>query len=263
MKEIRVKNLNFSYNNKVILDNFNLTFTQGELVGILGANGSGKSTFLKILIGFLKKNSGYVYIDGIEQDDIVLTEYSKKISLIAQKTDYNIDLNVLDMLKLGRVPHLKNKLKGLDGEDYKIIDDIVNELKLEEYLDRKIGTLSGGEIQRVLLGRAFIQNGEAIFLDEPTSALDIKYSTEILEKVVQRVREKKLVAGIVLHDINLASIFCDRIALLKNGEIFAVGTPAEVLTIENLKEVYQFEIDILEREGVRYIVPIREEKKVL
>lgn len=257
MKEIRIENLNFSYDGKKILDNLNLTFNQGELVGILGANGSGKSTFLKILIGFLKKDSGKIYIDGVEQDKIILEEYSKKISLIAQKFDYNMDFNVLDMLKLGRVPHLKNRIKGLDNDDYEIIEKIIKELKLERYLDRNIRTLSGGEVQRVLLGRAFIQNGEAIFLDEPTSALDIKYSIELLEKVVERVKDKKLIAGIVLHDINLASIFCDKIVLLKEGKIFTVGTPKEVLSVENLREVYGFEVDIVERNDMRYIIPMR------
>lgn len=260
MKSLELKNLKYSYGNYQILKDISYNFFPGELVGILGANGCGKSTLLKVMMGFLEKEKGKIFFDDLEVEKFSRKEFAKKVSFIAQKSNQNLNFTVLEILKLGRVPHIKNSFKGLDAEDEKIVDDVIKRLNLQEYLERDIKSLSGGEFQRVLLGRAFIQNSEVILLDEPTSALDINYSLEFLELLKEEIKLKKLIGVIVIHDINLASLFCDKIIFIKDGKIPISGEPREVIKKEWLEKVYNFTPKILNLENDIYVLPKRGEK---
>lgn len=260
MESLKLKNLKYSYGDYKILNDISYNFFPGELVGILGANGCGKSTLLKVIMGFLEKEEGEIYLDNLEVEKFSRKEFAKKISFIAQKSNQNLNFTVLEILKLGRVPHIKNSFKGLDLEDDKIIDEVIKKLNLQEYLNRDIKSLSGGEFQRVLLGRAFIQNSEVILLDEPTSALDINYSLEFLELLKEEIKAKSLVGIIVIHDINLASLFCDKILFIKDGKIPISGKPKDVIKKEWLEKVYNFTPEILNLENDIYVLPKRGKK---
>lgn len=260
MESLKLKNLKYSYGDYKILNDISYNFFPGELVGILGANGCGKSTLLKVIMGFLEKEDGEIYLDNLEVKKLSRKEFAKKISFIAQKSNQNLNFTVLEILKLGRVPHIKNSFKGLDLEDDKIIDEVIKKLNLQEYLNRDIKSLSGGEFQRVLLGRAFIQNSEVILLDEPTSALDINYSLEFLELLKEEIKAKSLVGIIVIHDINLASLFCDKILFIKDGKIPISGKPKDVIKKEWLEKVYNFTPEILNLENDIYVLPKRGKK---
>lgn len=260
MESLKLKNLEYSYGDYQILNDISYNFFPGELVGILGANGCGKSTLLKVIMGFLEKDKGEIFLDNLEVEKISRKEFAKKVSFIAQKSNQNLNFTVLEILKLGRVPHIKNSFKGLDLKDDEIVDDIVKKLNLQEYLKRDIKSLSGGEFQRVLLGRAFIQDSEIILLDEPTSALDINYSLEFLELLKEQIKIKKLIGVIVIHDINLASLFCDKILFMKDGKIPVSGKPKEVIKKEWLEKVYNFTPEILNLENDIYVLPKRSEK---
>lgn len=257
MKKIKVENVDFSFENKKVLNGFNCEFNSGELVGILGANGSGKSTLLKIIIGFYKKKAGEIWFDNEKQENFKIEELAKKISLITQRANQNLRFSVKELLELGRVPHIKNPLKGLDEKDYKIISDVIKELKLHNFLERDIKSLSGGEFQKILLGRALIQEGKAIFLDEPTSALDMNHALDFLEILKRKIVEKKMIGVIVIHDINLATIFCDRIVFIKDGKNFKEGKGKELLTKENLLSVYGFTPELIEKDKNIYVLPKR------
>ena len=260
MKILKLENLAYSYGENEILKDITHNFVAGELVGILGANGCGKSTLLKVIMGFLEKNNGKIYLDNLDSENLSRKAFAKKVAFIAQKSSQNLNFTVLETLKLGRVPHVKNSFKGLDDEDEKIIQDVIKKLNLQGYLNRDIKSLSGGEFQRVLLGRAFIQEGEVILLDEPTSALDINYSLEFLELLKERIKNKNLIGIIVIHDINLASLFCDRIVFIKDGKIQIAGKPEDVIKKEWLEKVYSFVPEILNLNGDTYVLPKRGER---
>lgn len=257
MKSLELKKISYSYGKKEILKDIDYKFFEGELVGILGANGSGKSTLLKIIMGFLNRVSGDILLNKKSTDEYSRREFARKVAFITQSSNQDVNFTVLETLKLGRVPHIKNFFKGLDLKDESLVQEIVDLLKLEDFLERDIKTLSGGEFQRVLLGRAFIQEGEVLLLDEPTSALDINYSLEFLELLKDRVIQKKLIGIIVIHDINLASIFCDKIIFIKDGEISFEGRPKGVIKSKILEEVYNFKPVILEADNEIYVLPKR------
>ncbi|MEG0068927.1 ABC transporter ATP-binding protein [Cetobacterium sp.] len=258
MKKIELQNLKYSYGENQILKDINYEFNSGELVGILGANGCGKSTLLKIMMGFLKKENGQIYLDEKKQEEFSILDFSKKVSFITQKSNQNINFSVLELLKLGRVPHIKNNFKGLEEEDHQIVKEVIEELMLQEFLYRDVNSLSGGEFQKILLGRAFVQKGEVIFLDEPTSALDMNHSLELLSLLLKKIKEEQLIGVIVIHDINLASLFCDKIVFIKDGKIKYSGVPKEVIKEEILKDVYGFNPEVLETKDGIFVLPKKE-----
>ncbi|WP_297404241.1 ABC transporter ATP-binding protein [uncultured Cetobacterium sp.] len=257
MKSLKVENLEYSYGKNKILKGVNLSLDSGELVGILGSNGCGKSTLLKTIMGFYKMDSGKVLIDEKNLKDISLGELSKKIAFITQSTNQNIEFNVLEFLRLGRIPHIKNPFKGLDVNDNNIVNQVIKDLNLENYLSRKVVNLSGGEFQRILLGKAFIQEGEIIFLDEPTSALDINHALDFLERLIFKIKESDLIGIIVIHDINLASLFCDKICFMKDGKITYIGKPKDIIKKDILEDIYGYSPEIIENANTKYILPKR------
>ncbi|MGL4632982.1 MAG: ABC transporter ATP-binding protein [Cetobacterium sp.] len=257
MNSLELKKIKYSYTDKDILKDINYKFFEGELVGILGANGCGKSTLLKVIMGFLDKENGEILLNEKNVNDYSRKEFAKKVAFITQHSSQNLNFTVLETLRLGRVPHIKNSFKGLDLEDEEIVQSVIKLLNLEGFLNRDINTLSGGEFQRVLLGRAFIQEGDVLLLDEPTSALDINYSLEFLELLKERILKRKLIGLIVIHDINLASIFCDKIIFIKDGKIAFSGKPKDVIKKKTLEEVYRFKPVVLEVDNEIYVLPKR------
>ncbi|MGL4934470.1 MAG: ABC transporter ATP-binding protein [Cetobacterium sp.] len=257
MNSLELKKIKYSYTDKDILKDINYKFFEGELVGILGANGCGKSTLLKVIMGFLDKENGEILLNEKNVNDYSRKEFAKKVAFITQHSSQNFNFTVLETLRLGRVPHIKNSFKGLDLEDEEIVQSVIKLLNLEGFLNRDINTLSGGEFQRVLLGRAFIQEGDVLLLDEPTSALDINYSLEFLELLKERILKRKLIGLIVIHDINLASIFCDKIIFIKDGKIAFSGKPKDVIKKKTLEEVYRFKPVVLEVDNEIYVLPKR------
>lgn len=256
MEIINIENLNFGYGERQILNNLSLSIDKKKLVGILGPNGCGKSTLLKNILGYLHSSSGTIKIDNKNSNEFSQKEKSKLISLVPQKSQLMSAMNVEEFVLMGRLPHLENSWKGYSREDRELAEKALNSLDLERFKKRTATTLSGGEFQRVLLARAITQDTEIILLDEPTSALDLNHAIELMEKVKEIVRKEGKTAVAVLHDLNLAALFCDELIMLKNGKLFCKGTPKEVLTKENLKEVYDLNCDIFYGENdFPYIIP--------
>lgn len=256
MDIIKIKNLNFSYGSKKIFQGINLNFKKNRLIGILGPNGCGKSTLLKNILGYLQSESGDIYIDEILTLTLSQKEKAKLISLVPQKSQLISAMTVEEFVLLGRLPHLQNSWSGYSRKDIEISQYHIKKLNLEKFLHRKAITLSGGEFQRVLLARALTQETKVILLDEPTSALDLNHALDLMQNIRNNIIENGLTAIAVLHDLNLAAMFCDEIVMLKDGKVHTQGTPKEVLIRENLKAVYDLEAEVCYTDNnIPYIIP--------
>lgn len=257
MESIQVKNLSFSYGKHTILQDISLNVSSGEFVGILGPNGSGKSTIIKNMLGFLAPSRGEISILGKDIKQYDIKELASLIGFVPQKSSINVPLLVKDFLLMGRYSALKSAFSDYSSEDKAQVQEIAFILDIDRFLERSILSLSGGEFQRVLLGRALLKNPKILLLDEPTSALDMNYALELLKHCENLLGLKHIAIVAVLHDFNLASLFCKRLYLLKEGKIYAQGSPKELFTNEILQEVYGLSCKVVREEGRAFVLPIK------
>ena len=256
-KDISIENTTFSYglSEENLLDGINLNIEKGKFIGILGPNGCGKSTLLKVILKYLNPKEGIIKIENKELKEYTQSELAEILSFVPQKSSLTMPLTVADVVYMGRVPSIKNRWTGFDREDREKVEKIMQMLKIDKFKNRVIFSLSGGEFQRVLLARALAQNTNIMLLDEPTSALDMNYALEIMRLTSYFVKNESLTAVMVLHDLNLASMYCDSIILLKNGKIAYEGTPKELFRPEILEEIYGFNCEVIENNGFSYVIP--------
>ncbi len=256
-KDISIENTTFSYglSEENLLDGINLNIEKGKFIGILGPNGCGKSTLLKVILKYLNPKEGIIKIENKELKEYTQSELAEILSFVPQKSSLTMPLTVEDVVYMGRVPYMKNRWTGFDREDREKVEKIMQMLKIDKFKNRVIFSLSGGEFQRVLLARALAQNTNIMLLDEPTSALDMNYALEIMRLTSYFVQNESLTAVMVLHDLNLASMYCDSIILLKNGKIAYEGTPKELFRPEILEEIYGFNCEVIENNGFSYVIP--------
>ncbi len=256
-KDISIENVSFSYglSEENLLNEINLNIEKGKFIGILGPNGCGKSTLLKVILKYLHPRQGIIKIDNKELKEYSQPELAEILSFVPQKSSLTMPLTVEDVVYMGRVPYIKNKWIGFDREDREKVEKIMQMLKIDQFKNRVIFSLSGGEFQRVLLARALVQNTNIMLLDEPTSALDMNYALEIMKLTSYFVKNENLTAVMVLHDLNLASMYCDSIILLKEGKIAYEGTPKELFKPEILEEIYGFNCEVIENNGFSYVIP--------
>lgn len=251
---IDIKKINYSIDGTQILNNLSFKFKKGKFYGILGPNGSGKTTFLDILSGYKSVQDSEIYIENKRLKEYSHFELAKKIAIVPQKFDIVFPFSVSDILEMGRYPY-KKKFFSLQKRDYEIIDDVIKEIGLEEFLDKEITNLSGGEEQRVIFGKALIQTTPILFLDESTSNLDPYYSHTLLSVVKKRVVEEQTTVIGVFHDFNLASLYCDEILLLEKGRIVASGKTQEVLNSTKLEEVFKIGWEKYKTEKNTFVFP--------
>lgn len=230
---IDVDELEVTLSKKIIVDGVSLEVTKGSFVGIIGPNGSGKSTLLKAIYRVLNPSSGTISIDGKDISSMSLKESALKTSVVTQHNYYNFDFKVKDVVLMGRSPHKRN-MEMDNSEDHRIVDEALNRVGMIDFADRSFYTLSGGEQQRVVLARALAQQTECMVLDEPTNHLDIKYQLQLMD-VVKGLGITVLAA---LHDLNIAAAYCDELYMMQEGKIVRQGTPEEVLTEDNIMEIY-------------------------
>lgn len=223
-----------------ILTEFSLALTPGVFTGMIGPNGSGKSTLVRALSRALRPSQGAVLLE--EKD--LYTVYSARssaqtIAVVPQETAVSLDFSVRDIVRMGRAPHLPPRpFASETATDEQIVSDALTSAGVAHLAERAVTTLSGGERQRVLFARALAQQPRVLLLDEPTASLDLRHQAETLTLARSLAHQNGLAVLAVLHDVNLASAHCDALVLLQNGKIAASGTPAEVLTAENLAAVY-------------------------
>ena len=242
--EIQAQSISFSAGEKRIIDSISLDLKNNEFVGIIGPNGSGKSTFLKCLYRVLKPQSGTVLIDNKPLAKMSYKESARKTAVVAQQNNSAFDFRVLDMVLMGRGP-FKGLMESYTDTDIALATHNLEIVGMQEFVHENFSVLSGGEQQRVILARALTQTSRCLLLDEPTNHLDIKYQLQLLDIV----KGQACTVCAVLHDLNLACKYCDKIAVIKDGKLFTYGTPKEVITEKFIKEVYEVDSNIVDFNG--------------
>jgi iron complex transport system ATP-binding protein len=252
---IHVKNLSFSYDKKVILNDISLNFIKGKFYSVIGPNGSGKSTFIKNISKIIAPKSESVFIDNEDISAFSNKRLAQIMAVIPQNILIDYDFTVFDIVMMGRSPY-KRRFEDFNIEDEKIVEKYMKATNTWGLKDKLITQLSGGETQRVIAARALSQETDIILLDEPTSHLDIQYQIEFLN-IFKSLKSNKVIIA-VLHDLNLASIFSDEIILINNGQVAAKGKPWQVISKENIKSVYNLSVEVFENPISKcpYIIPV-------
>ena len=242
--KIEAENLSWAAGAAIIVDGIDVPAMPGRILGLLGPNGSGKSTLLGMLARTIQPRTGVVKLDDRPYSDWVPRDIARVLSVVQQKATTDQDVTVRDVIDLGRIPH-RRRWAGPSPRDRRVVEAAARRTGIEHLLNRDWHTLSGGEQQRAHLARAFAQEGQVMLLDEPTNHLDISHQLDILKTL----RETGLGVVVALHDLNLATTFCDEVLVLHKGRAVCLGRPADVLTEDLIREVYGVEVRILHPDG--------------
>jgi iron complex transport system ATP-binding protein len=238
--KVEARKVVVSLSGRPVLTGLDLEVHSGEVLGLLGPNGSGKSTLLRTVYRAIRPDGGAVDVGGLDVWSSTTREVARRCAVLTQDHATEVELSVLDLVLLGRIPH-RTLIRRSDRDDVALARDCLDRVDAAHLEDRMLPTLSGGERQRVLLARALAQQPKVLLLDEPTNHLDIAHQLELLSLV----RRLGVTAVIALHDLTLAAAYCDRLALLDLGHLIAVGTPEEVLTPDRVRDVYGVACDVL------------------
>lgn len=242
MTVLKTEQLVCGYNpKKPVIKGATFSVEEGDFMGIVGPNGSGKTTLLRTIVGLLKKDSGTVVIGHHKIENLDRRELARRVAFVPQLMEPVEGFTVEELVLLGRTPYFQ-RFSFENEDDHDAVRWAIEELKIEGLKDREITQLSGGEFQRVAIARALAQEPRILLLDEPTSHLDIRYQINIC-KLLRKLRKHRSIIA-TFHDLNLASRFCSRLVLLKNGELIAEGRPDEVITPENIWKAYRIKVTV-------------------
>ncbi|MFC1257631.1 MULTISPECIES: ABC transporter ATP-binding protein [Streptomyces] len=222
-----------AFDGRLILDGVSLAPRPGSVTGLLGPNGSGKSTLLRLLSGVLAPASGVVTLDGRPLGDWGRRAVARRVAVVEQHADTLVELTVLDVVRLGRIPHRRAWASAGDADE-DAVRTALERTGLTEHADRFWHTLSGGERQRVQIARALAQEPRELLLDEPTNHLDVQHQLELLNLIA----ELPVTSVVALHDLNLAAMYCDQVVVLRQGRVVAAGPPGDTLTESLIADVY-------------------------
>jgi iron complex transport system ATP-binding protein len=247
---LEVNNIKLKLKSSEILSEITFKVKGGEMVALLGPNGSGKTTILRTIFGILRPSSGAVYLDGKKIAEMRIEEIARYLGYLPQENPPT-GLRVLDVVLLGRTPYNKRPTKT----DIEIAEQSLKEVGLEDFEERAFSQLSGGEKQKVLLARIFAQRANVYLLDEPTAHLDISAQIEIMEILRERMAHGSS-SLIAIHDINLAATFCDRILMVKDGRIAYAGEPEDVITPASIKDVFGTDVIVGKQTGKLFVIPV-------
>ena len=239
-----IQNLSAGYGDRLALEGVSLNVRPGEVLAVTGPNGAGKSTLIRAASGVLPRRGGRVLLDGQDVQRLSILQRSRLLAVVPQARNLPGDFSVYQTVMLGRTPHL-NWLGQTTEADHIQVLRALQQTNLEDLAERPVGKLSGGEQQRVLLARALAQDTPLLFLDEPTTHLDLQHQSALLNLARRLARERGLAILMVLHELNQASIYSDRVALLVEGKVRALGEPQQVFTAERLSAVYHVPVHVI------------------
>jgi len=238
MSILEVRDLFCGYEKVSVIKGISFSVNKGEFVGIIGPNGAGKTTLFRAISGLLKPSGGGIKYKGDDVSKISPKKFALEIAVIPQRLDIPFDFTVKEFVMMGRFPR-RGRFASLKEEDHKVLEKSLELTDLTSLKERGISELSGGERQRAILAQGFAQEPELLIMDEPTAALDIGHKVRTMDLVKRLKKKRDLTVLAAFHDLNLASCYCDRLVLLKEGTVFLSGTPKEVLTYQNIEEVYK------------------------
>lgn len=252
---LQVDQLSAAYGERTVLHGISFTLTGGQVLALIGPNGAGKSTLIRALSGVLPPKSGQVLVNGQRLADLPPAERARQIAVVPQARQMPPAFTAWETVLLGRTPHL-NWLGQVSERDEAVAQQAMERTQTADLAERRVGELSGGEQQRLLLARALAQQAPILLLDEPTTHLDLHFQLNLLTLVRDLALHQRLAVVVALHDLNLVARFGDQVALLVGGELRALGSPAQVLTADQLSPAFQLPLEVLPgRHGFPVILP--------
>lgn len=251
---LKVINLSFDYNSTRVLEDIGASVGKGRILSIVGPNGAGKTTLLKCMVRILRPARGSIFIEERDTFRMSRKELAKQVGYVPQNLPAKFPMTVFETILAGRRPYI---VWRPSREDLEQTAKIIEEMNLGDLAMRDMDRLSGGQAQKVVLARALAQDTRYLLLDEPTSSLDLRHQLEILEIITTLVKDKGMGAVMAMHDLNMAARFSDTIMMLHRGKMFCSGTPSEVMTPENISEVYGVEAAVRQENGYLHIQPLR------
>ncbi|MCD6489304.1 MAG: ABC transporter ATP-binding protein [Thermodesulfobacterium sp.] len=237
------------------LRNIEFSAESGKVTVILGPNGSGKSTLFKCIMGIWEPYKGNIRANGKELNKLSYLERAKTFSVIPQEHEITFPYSVFDIVITGRAPYI-GLFSSPSKKDYKKAEEALKVLGIYHLKDKPYNKISGGERQLVLIARALAQSAPFMLLDEPVSHLDFRNQIKVLLKIKELAYKNKITALVTLHDPNLASLFADKLVVIKNGKVVAQGKPHQILNEKLIQEVYGIKINIIQNNGFNLICPI-------
>ncbi|MFJ8100740.1 MULTISPECIES: ABC transporter ATP-binding protein [unclassified Lysinibacillus] len=240
-----MENLSSGYEQIRVFEDLNLTIEEGKVTTIIGPNGCGKSTLLKTIGRILKKQQGTVYLQDQNMQNLSTKEIAKKLAILSQTPVAPGQLKVEELIAYGRYPH-RNNVNRLTNKDEEMIEWALNVTNTMEYRNRELAQLSGGQRQRVWLAMALAQETSILLLDEPTTYLDMAHQLEVLEIVKNLNEQHHCTIVMVLHDINHAARYSDRLIAMRQGAVMKTGTPEEILCADVMRNVFNINARIME-----------------
>ena len=243
---MHVKDLTKRYGNVPVVDGVDFSIPRGSVVSLIGPNGAGKSTVMGMISRLIEKDAGSVEVLGKRLEDWKSKELSQRLAILTQANNVQMKLTVRELVSFGRFPYSGSRLTE---QDRAIVDRAISYLELEEFQDRFIDELSGGQRQRALIAMVIAQDTDYVLLDEPTNNLDIYHATNMMKIVRRLCDELGKTVILVLHEINYAAFYSDYVCAFVDGKVAKFGTVEEVMTKENLREIYRVDFEILEIEG--------------
>lgn len=240
---LRMENISFGYSDRPVLHNVGVRIDSGEMVGLLGPNGSGKTTLIKVASGILRPGEGEVWLNGSRMGHLRRRAVARCIAVMPQQFHVPFAFTVGEVVMLGRIPFIR-PLSGDTKADREAAAEALDQVGIARLQERRFDELSGGERQKVVLAMALAQQPRILLLDEPTVHLDIAHQVEILRLVRAMNRQQGLTVLAAMHDLNMASLYFDRLVLLREGTVMADGPPAEVITEDMLREVFSARVSV-------------------
>jgi len=239
-----IRNLSVTYNGHDILNEISLRVAPGSIMAVIGPNGAGKTTLVRTISGVLAPRQGRIFVDGVDLAGLSAAQRARYLAVVPQARQLPTAFTVQQSVLLGRTPYL-GWLGRTKAIDHQLVEMALEHTRLTALSERRVGELSGGEQQRVLLARALAQDTPILLLDEPTTHLDLEHQSSFFNLVHKLTADKRLAVLLVLHDLNLAGLYADQVALLVDGRIQTTGTPQQVLTESNIRAVYNVPVDVI------------------